>query len=115
MANVRVFLLDYICGLPNKRFAFGWPFTKKTTQTATNEELSAASAESRNHRMTKTTGLRGTNHGIPKQWVQILQKYPKCERHCRGNECASASNSTASFSTFHGSYVALLDPIQMRQ
>ena len=40
----------------------------KTTQTATNKELSAGLAEiTETTEMTKTTGIRGAKHGFPKQ------------------------------------------------
>ena len=39
----------------------------KTSQTATNKELSAEITETTE--MTKTTGIEGANHGFPKQRV----------------------------------------------
>ena len=40
----------------------------RTTQTAANKELSAGLAEIMEFMdMTKTTGIRGANHGFPKQ------------------------------------------------
>ena len=49
--------------------------TTKTTQTATNKELSAGFAEiTETTEMTKTTGIQGANHGFPKPRVE---KYPK--------------------------------------
>ena len=48
--------------------------TMKTTQTATNKELSVGSVEiMETTEMTKTTGIRGANHGFPKQQAY---KYP---------------------------------------
>ena len=42
----------------------------ETTQTATNKAVSAGLAEiTETTEMTKTTGIRGANHGFPKQWV----------------------------------------------
>ena len=41
--------------------------TTKTTQTATNKELSAGLTETTE--MTETTGIQGANHGFPKQRV----------------------------------------------
>ena len=44
--------------------------TTKTTQTTTNKELSAGFAEiTGTTERTKTTGVRGANHGLPKQRV----------------------------------------------
>ena len=66
-AIFRVFL--------NLWFGCGSPFTKtmeitkttKTTQTATNKELSAGFEEiTETTKMTKTTGIQGANHGLPK-------------------------------------------------
>ena len=64
--------------MPNLWFACGLPFTKTTeikettkkTQTATNKELRAGLAQiAETTKMMKTTGIRGANHGLPKQWV----------------------------------------------
>ena len=44
--------------------------TTKATQTDANKDLSAGSAEiTETTEMTKTTGIRGANHGFPKQRV----------------------------------------------
>ena len=73
--NLSVIICRALLNLwfPNLWFACGPPFTKMTKTTKTlrqlkNKELSAEFTEiTEPTEMTKTTGMRGANHGFPKQ------------------------------------------------